>query len=193
MEFFRDQVTQAVTKQQLELDPDIEFYLVNLLVDFINPEKITRALDGGDPLEIPLALQLKTALEAPQQQKVKIYKTLGDTSLYIAGYFQEFFTKKTYDLDYYVNMGSNAYVSLSSHMRETNREDHFPDMFLSLAEEFHQLVEVIAEIADSLQPKANKNILSIYDRWTRSHSVRLQRQLEAMGITPIPTKTKFAQ
>ncbi len=193
IEFFREQVSAVAAKQNLELDEELEFYIVNLLVDFINPEKLNNHVHEINVLDTPLALQLKNALEAPRESQAKIYKGLGDTSLYVAGYFQDFFNRKSYDIEYYITLGSNAYVSLSSLMRESYKDEHFSGIYQHLAEMFQQLVEVLAEVSEVLLPKKSANILAIYDRWTRNQSDRLRRQLEDLGINPVPISTKLAQ
>ena len=39
-EFFREKVTEAVANQRIELGDDVEFYVVNLLCEFIAPSKL---------------------------------------------------------------------------------------------------------------------------------------------------------
>ena len=193
-EFFREKVTSAIGNQKLELNEEIEFYLVNLLCEFINPEKINSVLDE-DILETPLALILKKALESPQQdEQIKLYKVLGDTSLYVSGYFQDFFNSKTYDIDYYITLGSSAYHNVSSLMRDgCSKGKQFPQIYHSLSHNFPKLVEVLAEVADLLGNSENANLLALYDRWTKNQSERLRKKLEESGIEPIPGNMKVAQ
>jgi hypothetical protein len=191
-EFFREHVSTAIGKQKLEVSADIEFYLVNLLCEFIDPQR-SQVLRGKENiLETPLALQFKKALEAPPEHQAGILRGLGDTSLYVAGYFQDFFNKKVYDVSYFVSLGSQAYSSLSFLLQE--RDDSFASTYRTLGQSFTDLVEVVAEISDTLGTSESSNILAIYDRWTRNQgSVRLRRKLEETGIVPIPISTKIAQ
>ena len=53
-EFFRDQIRSAVKDQNIQFSEDIEFYLVNLLTQFI--------ATSPDFLETPLALKYKKCL-----------------------------------------------------------------------------------------------------------------------------------
>ena len=191
-EFFRGRVTEASSNLKLMLGEDIEFYLVKLLCDFIEPEKIVEPIaeDYANPLEAPLALMLKKAQEtSTPEQKIRIFRILGDTSLYVAGYFQDYFNRKTFDISYYMNMGSSAYSSISDLMRE----DRTSAVYTELAEFFPQLVDVVAEIADVNDPSDNKDLLSIYDRWNRAPSPRLRKILSEAGIKPVKVPTKFEQ
>jgi hypothetical protein len=191
-EFFREQVSSAILRQRLEISDDVEFYLVNLLCDFIDPQKSNVLGDEDSFLETPLALQLKRAMEAPPEHQLRILRGMGDTSLYVAGYFQDFFNRKVYDVDYFVTLGSQAYSNLSFLLRD--RDESFSTTYEALGQSFTHLVEVVAEVADHLGSTGATNILATYDRWTRNQSsTRLRRKLEEKGIAPIPIPTKIAQ
>ncbi len=191
-EFFREHVSTAVSKQKLEISDEIEFYLVNLLCEFIDPQRSQVLNDEDGFLETPLALQYQKALESPPEHQAKILRGLGDTSLYVAGYFQDFFNRKIYDAEYFASLGSQAYVSLSTILKD--RDDSAAATYRAMGELFTDLVEVVAEVSDRLSPTESRNILAVYDRWTRNQgSQRLRRQLEEAGILPIPIVTKIAQ
>lgn len=194
-EFFREKVSSAIGNQKLELNEEIEFYLVNLLCEFINPEKINTVLKEIDILETPLALILKKALESPQQEdQIRLFKVLGDTSLYVSGYFQDFFNRKTYDIDYYISLGSSAYDNVSSLMRGSlGKDKQLPQIYHCLSHNFPVLVEVLAEVADLLGSSENANILALYDRWTKNQSERLRKKLKKSGIEPIQVSMKLIQ
>lgn len=189
-EFFREKISNVLEKQQIKVSEEIEFYLVNLLCEFISPAPLQTKTGTLDLLDTPLALVLKEAVEASSQEQIKIYKILGDTSLYVSGYFQDYFNRKTIDIDYYMLMGSTAYNHLSALDRERNSE-----LYSNLSLNFHVFVEVVAEVADQLGGiNKSKNLLAIYDRWTRNNSDRLRKTLEEYGITPIAnTNTKIIQ
>lgn len=192
-EFFREKVSHAISNQKLKVSEDVEFYLVNLLCDFISPLAI-EDLGEKDILEIPLAEIFKLALESPPEKQVKIYKILGDTSLYVSGYFQDYFNRKTYDIDYYITLGSTAYSSVSDLMKsKKSSQNHFSGVYSHLSKNFHNLVEVVAEVSDLLGTPGNENLLAIYDRWTKNKSERLKRKLENSGISPIDVNTKVTQ
>ena len=139
-----------------------------------------------------MAMILKKAIEAPQEEQIKIFKILGDTSLYISGYFEDFFNRKTYDIQYYIDLGSNAYRSVSDLTRSGNSSKN-PDTFVTLSDLFPKLVEIVASVADSTKQSENQNILSMYDRWTKTKSERIRKKLEEIGINPIATNTKVPQ
>lgn len=193
MEYFHDRVSEARESLRVDLDQTIEFYLVNLLCDFVHPARLDAVLTDQDVLDTPLALLLKRAMECPPSVQLKAFKRLGDVSLYVAGFFQDYFNRKSFDLDYYITMGTTAYTSVSAIMRDRHHDEHFTSVYRDLATQFAILVEVVAEVADSPERLSTLDLLAIYDRWARSHSGRLQRVLERFGIVPVPTSLKRAQ
>ncbi len=192
-EFFREKVSEAISNQNLLISQDVESYVVNLLVDFIDPTKLEA--NGQDILGIdtPLALILKSALEAPPAHRLKIFKSMGDISLYLAGFFQDYFNRRIIDVSYYISMGASAYDNVATIIRNQYRDPQFADTFGRLSERFDQLVEVVAEVSENQNAEKPIDILSVYDRWTRTHSERLRRSLQKIGIIPIETSMRERQ
>lgn len=192
-EFFREKVSEAMANQKVSVDGDVEFYLVNLLCEFIAPGKLETVAGEMNAMETPLALMMKEAIEAPPVQRLRIFKYLGDTSLYFAGFFQDYFNRKTFDISYYISLGSSAYNNVSTLMRDHHGDENFRVMYNALAEKFHNLVDVVAEVSEVPGQERPMDILAIYDRWTRTHSDRLRRALHKVGITPIPVPIREKQ
>lgn len=191
-EFFKDQVNEATERLKIELIEDVEFYVVNLLSEFV----FTSSLSTNDKEDCaftqPMALLYKKALESPPEKRSGIFKKMGDTSLYVAGYFQDYFNRKTYDIEYYINMGQSAYEGLSNLMKNRYADEHFSHIYHTLSEQFQDIVDVVAEVSETPATKQmnSDNILSIYDRWNQTKSERLRRILEEAGIDPIETTRK---
>jgi hypothetical protein len=193
IEFFREQINAAMANQKVAFDDHVEFYVVNLLCEFIDPTKIQAAFGDLDIMGTPLALMLKHALESPPAEQMRIYKVLGDTSLYVTGFFQDYFNRKTFDMRYYIMLGANAYQNVSVIMREQHGEELFAGIFNELASNFVPLVDVVAEVADRVHVTGAVDLLGIYDRFLQSNSDRLRRLLQDNGIDPIPVNPKAKQ
>ena len=190
VEYFKCEVANVVTKKNLVLTKESEFYLVNLLCDFINPK--LNICDGEiDFLNTPMALILKKAMEAPPEKQVKIYKGLADTSLYISGYFQDYFNTKSYTSNYYISIGSQAYANMSSIVKNKYQDKDFTVLYDDLSNNFITLVEIINFISESTNINhSNENLIAIYERWTKNKSQILQEKLEKSGIIPINRNKK---
>ncbi|MBP6217673.1 MAG: hypothetical protein KA436_03685 [Oligoflexales bacterium] len=185
-EFFYQCVSSTVQKQNIKIEPNIEYYLVNLLCDFVEQDKIKNRCQDFDLFDTPLAFFLEKEREASTSERIKILKGMGDLTLYISGYFQDYFNRRSVGLNYYIDMGSQAYSRLSTIIRD--QDDNFSRIYAELAQNFPLLVDVVADISESLSPtKETKDILFIYERWQNNHSDRLRKKLEEKGISPIPS------
>ena len=184
-QFFQEKITAAKTKNNITIDSDVEFYLVALLCDFIQPAQRSPHLQQ---LDTPLALFLKETLEAPVHEQLSRFKILGDMSLYMCGYFQESFNRRVIDIDYYITIGSTAYRTTATRISNSSR-----DVYEKLSHNFAQLVDIVAEVAVVPAQSHVVDILATYDRWTRSNSQRLLQILLELGIDPIKTNTRTPQ
>jgi len=89
--FFHEKVQEAQSRQGIMLSENVEFYIVNLLCDYVR-------VDEGKLNDDCLALILKKALESPSGEQIFLYKKLADTALYFSGFFQEYFNNKCFDI-----------------------------------------------------------------------------------------------
>lgn len=192
-EFFREKVSEASTSLKIALDHEVEFYVVNLLCDFITPQKFEdESGTTQDVLGTPLAFMLQRAFESEsEEQKLNLLKKLGDTSLYVAGYFQDYFNRKTFDIGYYIDVGSQAY-ELASRINRP-RANLKSEVFANLSENFPQFVDLFAEISEDICPQDHKDVLAVYDRWVHSQSDRLRKILNNLGIDPVLLASKHSQ
>jgi hypothetical protein len=190
-EFFRSQIHDAASELRISLDDHLEFYLVNLLCEYISSSKLIDPTDKIDALSTPLALMLQKAIEAPPERRAKIFKNLGDTSLYFAGFFQDYFNRKIYSISYYISMGQTAYTSLATELSDHNGRGDFSQMYKTLASRFNQLVEILGTVAAKNEAgSANPGLLEIYDRWNQTDSESLRKKLNDAGIAPLHVSRK---
>lgn len=177
-EFFRQEVADAKGQLQIRLNDATEFYLVNLLCDFSRKDP-----GVGDE---PLALLYKRAMEATPAERFTLLKNLGDMALYVAGYFVEFVESSMVDVDYYVAMGGSAYGNLSSMVGNRKNGESIAELYTQLAKHFTDLVDLLNEVADRQRDNSakDKDLLRLYERWTRTKSVRIQRLLAERGMFP---------
>jgi hypothetical protein len=193
-EFFHSKITEASRHLKVDLEEHVEFYLVNLLTRFVASSTVEGdGEDFDDILSTPLAFMLRRAIEAPSDKQPHLYRRLGDASLYVSGFFQDYFNKKTFDINYYINMGASAYEQASSLTKNQIRDESLQATFISLSRNFNQMVDIVAQASDSTSLQQDKDLLIIYDRWNRSGSERLRSILEDKGIRPIRVPFKQAQ
>jgi hypothetical protein len=193
-EFFHDKITSASSTLRIKLDEHVEFYLVNLLTRFVSSTATTSDKDcSDDVLATPLAFMLKRAVEAPNEQKLGLYRALGDSSLYLSGFFQDYFNRKAFDINYFITMGASAYDQASLLTKSQTRDDGLHETLDALSKNFAQIVDVVAQASDSSALQQDSSILNLYDRWNRSGSERIRILLQEKGILPIKVPYKQAQ
>lgn len=189
-DFFRTHVTEASKSLSFHLSPEVEYYLVNLLCEFVHP--LAMQLNDENVLDKPRALLLAKALDSTPDEQIKVLKRLGDTSLYVSGYFQDCFKRKAVDVGYYIDIGSVAYDKTASLMKTYKHDTHFSQIFQILAKEFRKLVALITEIAETLQASRNDEILSTYQKWQNTQSQKLRKNLEEKGVEPVLFHNKLS-
>ncbi len=78
---------------------------------------------------------------APRERRTQL-REIGDTSLYVSGFWTESLADKLVDVDYYIDLGGTAYGELARGGTGWTG-DPFGDVFGELAENFARFVEVL--------------------------------------------------
>jgi len=187
--YFLEGVEAACKNQGLSPSAATKSYVAGVLADFVRPEAHVALQEA---LERPLTLVLEDALATPPQERFEKLKGLGDGTLYVSGFFGEHLERRGLDDDFAASIGGYAYRTAGGMLRG-GADDGF-DLFGELAERFRALVSVIAEIADStsLGMRSSSGALRLYERWLKSGSERLDRELTAAGLAPLHLKTGLA-
>jgi hypothetical protein len=169
-EFFHDEVKDALKARRVEAAAATEFYLVNLLVEFTSS-----AQD-----ESPLALKMAAAASGPPEVRVRALREVGDTSLYMSGFFAEAIERKLVDLDYYIAMGGSAYRQLAGMMAGSA----FREVYGELAGKFPAFVDVFGEIRShsNFTGTSGHDLVKMYEEWRRTGSEWLEKRLRASGM-----------
>ncbi|MCM2324170.1 MAG: hypothetical protein NDJ90_12995, partial [Oligoflexia bacterium] len=184
-DYFRELVSTALGRQKLSAQPETEFYLVNLLYQFMTTDHLYARDGQGAMKDEPLALMLKEALETPElQAQSALFRHVGDVSLYVAGYFQESLNRKLVDVDYYIGIGGSAYHQVAN---RTVEENALHAVYEELAAKFARFVEVLADVSDKTTPKTEQDLLRMYELWVRTRSPRAAKALQEAGILPNKT------
>lgn len=189
-EFFYQQITQALQELRVSAIPETEFYLVNLLNQFMSADNLYARDAQGHTKEEPLAVMLKEALETPASSHQRVmFRHVGDISLYTAGYFQESLHRKSAPIDYYITLGGQAYQHVA------RREDlgARQKMFEELAAKFAEFVDVLSRVGEKTNflAKNERDLLRVYEIWLKTKSERAAKALQEAGISPVdPTGSR---
>lgn len=177
-EFFRELVTGVIAHRRLSIGQSTEFYLVRLLERFLEREALYAQSSGGAAEVEPLALILLRAVQEGERRRREGLRRLGDTSLFVAGFFGDSLARSPVDSGYYVAMGGQAYQALARSPGPAGSAE----LFGELAERFGLFVDVLAEIAEMQELRSNRGLVRLYERFLHTGSKRVAEQLRARGV-----------
>jgi len=173
-EYFRELVESAMQHQHVAVRELTSFYVVNLLSGFVHLDRAPTT--GRDE---PLGVRLAKALQSPGSAQRDSLRRVGDTSLFISGFFSDSLNAGLVDVDYYVQLGERAYGSLAL------RDERLGGVFDELAAKFPAIVDVLNEVSERSALSSNSDVLRLYEKWLKTGSRRSGTLLAARGIIPI--------
>lgn len=167
--------------QHLKMDAShlSKSYLVELL-QFYMLAKNLFSLDeetGRYKRETLAELYLR-AQNQPVTQKIELLKKLGDTSLYISGFFGDSLNRKVVDIDYYAEMGGTAYDSLS----KITADEKLSQVYSDFSHRFLGFVDALTFISQHSALQSNGDLLRLYDRYISTGSRLAEEQLREKGM-----------
>jgi hypothetical protein len=185
--FFREQLVLAMEHQNVSTSAFTECYLVNLLASAVRGGALPPPTPGFD--EMPLALLYVRAVQASRHERAKLLRTMGDTALFVAGFFADSLNRGLVDLDYYRSMGGRAYARLGDEEDRT----FSPGVFRELAARFIQFADLLQEVSETSRLTSQASVVKLYERWARTGSRRAALLLAEQGIAPMPTGEERVQ
>jgi len=178
-EFFRESLLETLQRRRLAVCDETGVYLVNLLAEFGQTQVLFTPDEHGRNEAEPLAFMLKRAMEADGLERQRALKRLGDTSLYVSGYFADSLGRGLVDADYYANMGGRAYEALATVARMPVSQ-----VFAELAAKFLRIADVLTEMSERACLSSDAGLLKLYERYVRTGSDRLRDVLKDRGMSP---------
>jgi hypothetical protein len=196
-EFFRELLVAAIENQNARVQAETEFYLVNLLADFLQAEALYVRDEAGNVERKPLAFLLKEALQEQGAPRLHLLRKLGDTSLFVSGFFADSLSRSLVDVDYYIAMGERAYDALGSAVaRHGGKGAVRGAVYSELAEKFALLVDLLNEVSERTLGSSNAGLVRLYDRFVKTGSLRLAGLLRREGVIApalVPPRGRFVQ
>ncbi len=126
--FFRNLLLKALSRHALEVSAHTEVYIVGLLSGY------TRARVTDEALCILL-------LRRDEDHVVRL-KEVGDTALFVSGFFPDSFDSP----DYYIALGSSAYSELSSRFARSVLHEIYDE----LASQFPSFVDLLQDMRQNI-------------------------------------------
>jgi hypothetical protein len=177
-DFFGVLVDEALDSRRVETFSLVRDYLVQLLEGFVRTDDLYERTDGQRPPIRTLAEAMLMATQMETSQKHDLLKRLGDTSLYVSGFFGDSLQRKVVDIDYYVSMGGMAYATLA---HET-RDDLKAQMFGEVSSRFVEYVDVLTVVSQKSMIRSDRDVLRLYGRYLTTGSELAREQLIERGL-----------
>lgn len=174
--FFVDRVDAAAKRLMFEPLPLSRQYLVDLLEHYMFSANLMSKRET-------LAEMYLRAQNAPAPIRQDLLKRLGDSSLYISGFFGDSLTRKLVDIDYYVDMGGVAYGALS----HSAADENLGQVYLEFSRRFGEFVDVLTCISQEAMIQTNGDLLKLYDRYMATGSRLAEGQLVEKGLLTADT------
>jgi hypothetical protein len=169
--FFHEVVSEALERRGVETSEPTEWYLVGLLGEFAH-SRIT-----DEPLS------LKLADHADAGARVRNLKQVGDTTLYLTGFFAESLQRKVVGIDYYVDLGQAAYRELARRLATSS----VAEVYDELAARFPRFVDVLTEVRRNVD-FGGQDVVGLYEKWLRTRADWVERRLASLGVL-VPGRT----
>ena len=130
-------VSEAEAATQLALNENTESYLVFLLQRFSQDPQLA---------ETTIAIDFLESMSTYGKRQIEKLTVVGDKSLLLCGLFPGVVEKRNVSLDYYVDMGKAAYLSVSELQSKPES-----DLFLDLSKYFPSLQAILQAIRGDYQ------------------------------------------
>ncbi len=171
-EFFHEALGRALRNQRVSADQEVEAYLVQLLATY----------STTTPDDAPLGVKLASAQSASPEERMRALRDVGDTSLYMSGFFGDSLSRRLVDVDYYITLGGSAYGQLARAYER--RQAPAGGVFDALGHHFGDYVEVLAEVSQTTSMSSPSGVVQLYERWLKTGSEWAERQLRKSGVVP---------
>ncbi len=182
-EYFRDALDEAAKELDIQISEVTQFYLTDLLARFTEM-KTVRAQNPVFRDKTFAELYLESQLLGPVE-RASVLRTIGDTALFLTGFFSDSFKRKLVDIDYYGRMGQLAYSTLVTMIAYRLISWGIEEIFEELSERFWDFKDLFAQISEAGGFHRQTDILRLYERWLKTHSKRDAKKLKDAGIVPI--------
>jgi hypothetical protein len=172
--YFRDEVDLACKQEGVPATGLTQPYLVQLLAAYV-----------AQPIEDrPLAIKMLDAVEASPRERRTHLREIGDTSLFLSGFWGESLGRKLVDVDYYIDLGGSAYGQLARGA-PAGKERETTSVFAELASNFTRWVGVLMTISRrTARGRSPCDVVRLYERWLRTKNGWAARRLAEEGVIP---------
>jgi hypothetical protein len=173
--FFYETLNKALSVRKVEAPQHTESYLVRLLA--------TLAHDGSALSHTLVELSCE-AQQGRREERLSKLRALGDKALSISSLFEANLSRQGVSRSYVEDMGKIAYRH-ASHLASASPKSHervHAEVFFDLGEHFSTYAEVLLDVREATALGGGNDVLSLFERYKKSHSPALLERLLAQGV-----------
>jgi hypothetical protein len=172
--FFRENVARALAVRHLEPPESTQTYLAALLAGLGHDQSLlTDSL-----VERELAAQAAT-----RSCRLELLRTLGDHALSYAGLFSAHRERRGISQAYIDGVGTRAYKGAFALAQQQTREQAGQAfVYLELSRHFATYRAVLDDVREATSLGTADDVLSLYERFTRTGSPALRKRLAGHGV-----------
>lgn len=186
--YFFASLQRALFARQIETLPTVEMYLVDILEKYMLTDNLfDESTSSGKKTRETLAEMMLRASAAGPRKRTELLRKLGDSALYISGFFGPSLQRKIVDIDYYINMGTTAYGVLAKEIEE----DTFSKAYNEIAYKFTDFVDVFTLMSQNhCKPNGAEDVFRQIEVFSKTGSNLILEQLSEKGIFPDASQIK---
>lgn len=141
--FFFDRLQEVNRKSSRPVSNESIFYLSIVLDQFQESEKLFEEEEGRIREKV-LGIKLMESTQLPESQMKRSLREIGDTALFVCGYFYDSLNSKMIDAGYYENLGQIAYQRLDNFFPKAYE---VPAFYNKLSQRFNDLTNLVSIIS----------------------------------------------
>jgi len=141
--YFFDQLQEINNNSNSPLPKETIHYSSEVMGQFGDSDNFFENAEGKIQEKI-LGIKLMEVAHHSEAQAKRVLKDVGDTALFICGYFAESFNRKILDISYYQNIGKIAYNRLDSIVPSAYEQNSFYKHLSSNFEHLTVMIKVVS-------------------------------------------------
>ncbi len=154
--YFYSELKKLNDKKGVPL-PNEAIYYSSRVLDRFGMSKELFEFENGKVREKVLGIKLLESTHLSKEQKKRQLRDVGDTALFICGYFSSSLNKKIIDSSYYADLGISAYQTLDQLIPEVL---DIPSFYEKFSRSFDSIVELMSLV--SKQTMENYDLTDCY-------------------------------
>lgn len=156
--FFFDELSRVNAKSSRPLPKETVFHSSLVLDQFGESGNYFETVEGKVREKV-LGVKLLEACHLPRQKQARALRDIGDTALFICGFFSESLNGKIIDTAYYQQIGRSAYRRLNHFVPDAYET---PSFFERLSDSFAGVTVLMNLVAEKMSKADDMNTFLLY-------------------------------